>query len=56
MVHQIGHVLGLSHTENKESIMWPYHKGFVPGLELSDQDVINVQNIHGKYSITTLIS
>ncbi|XP_072032759.1 stromelysin-1-like [Amphiura filiformis] len=47
VVHEIGHVLGLSHTNVKDSIMWPYHKGFVPGLELSEHDIMNVQKIHG---------
>ena len=46
--HQIGHVLGLSHTDDKESIMWPYHKGFIPGLALSKEDIRRVQEIHGK--------
>ena len=50
-VHQIGHILGLGHTDVKDAIMWPYAKGFVPGLELSETDIRNVQAIHGKATI-----
>ena len=51
-VHEIGHVLGLAHTDKSYSIMYAiYHQNVVPqaGFELGWEDRKSVQKIYGIY-------
>ncbi|KAK6920342.1 Peptidase M10, metallopeptidase [Dillenia turbinata] len=45
--HEIGHVLGLAHTTNKESIMYPSLKPRTRKLELTLDDIKGVQALYG---------
>ncbi|CAG5116421.1 unnamed protein product [Candidula unifasciata] len=47
-VHEIGHVLGLNHTNKTYSIMYAYHATeLTPEFELSWDDRHDIQNIYG---------
>ena len=49
-VHEIGHVLGLAHTNKSQSIMYAIYHGTAlsPEFELSREDRKDVQKIYGK--------
>lgn len=46
-IHEIGHVLGLSHSSVKEAVMYPTLKPRAKKLELSVDDVNGVQALYG---------
>lgn len=47
-VHEIGHSLGLEHSNVYEAIMYPWYKGYQGGeIELTDDDVAGIQNLYG---------
>ena len=49
-VHELGHSLGLSHSDLFGAIMYPFYLHF-PGLdfELTQDDVLGIQSIYGKH-------
>uniref|UniRef100_A0A914P654 Peptidase metallopeptidase domain-containing protein n=1 Tax=Panagrolaimus davidi TaxID=227884 RepID=A0A914P654_9BILA len=53
-LHEIGHILGLPHSNNSESIMYPYfinpfdnNQKYHKPTKLSDYDVKNIQKLYG---------
>ena len=45
-LHEIGHLLGLEHSDDEKSVMWPfYKKGHVL---LQDDDINGIQALYGK--------
>jgi len=42
-IHEVGHALGLNHTENKNSVMYPVDQGITA---LSEQDINNLRKIY----------
>ena len=50
-VHEIGHVLGLAHTNKSQSIMYAIYHGTAlsPEFELSREDRKDVQKIYGQF-------
>ncbi|KAL9970450.1 hypothetical protein ACROYT_G022826 [Oculina patagonica] len=47
-VHEFGHSLGLMHTNIEGAIMYPYYTGYVPDLQLHDDDIDGIQALYGK--------
>ena len=47
-VHEFGHSLGLEHSNVRESIMYPWYKGYFPTIELTQDDIAGIQEIYGK--------
>jgi len=45
--HELGHSLGLSHSNVPESLMTPFYRGFVPDLDLHGDDVEGIQQLYG---------
>lgn len=49
-VHEFGHSMGLEHSNVRESIMYPWYKGYFPNIELTEDDILGIQDIYGKCS------
>ena len=49
-VHEIGHILGLSHdTNDKGAIMYPYYNSKIfSKLKLGTSDIRRIQNLYGR--------
>ncbi|CAH1802114.1 unnamed protein product [Owenia fusiformis] len=46
--HELGHALGLQHSDKKDSVMTPYYQGYKNNFELSIDDVQDIQAIYGE--------
>jgi len=47
-VHEFGHSMGLEHSNVRESIMYPWYKGYFPNIELTYDDIAGIQALYGK--------
>jgi len=47
VAHELGHSLGLLHSNNYRAMMSPYHKGWRPGLSLDSDDIRAVKALYG---------
>ncbi|XP_054270078.1 matrilysin-like [Macrosteles quadrilineatus] len=45
-VHELGHSLGLDHSNNRDAIMYPSYGGYTSKLKLHDDDIRTVQRIY----------
>ncbi|XP_071965059.1 macrophage metalloelastase-like isoform X2 [Antedon mediterranea] len=46
-VHELGHSLGLSHSEVVGAIMYPWYPGYIKNLQLHPDDIAGIQAIYG---------
>ncbi|XP_078350865.1 macrophage metalloelastase-like isoform X2 [Oculina patagonica] len=47
-VHEFGHSLGLEHSNVRESIMYPWYKGYHPNIQLTSDDIQGIQALYPK--------
>ena len=47
-VHEFGHSMGLEHSNVRESIMYPWYKGYFPNIELTRDDILGIQALYGE--------
>lgn len=48
IVHELGHSLGLSHSDKREAVMAPFYRGWDPYLKLSNDDKQAIQSLYGQ--------
>lgn len=54
-MHELGHSLGLSHSDKREAVMAPFYRGWDPYLKLSKDDKSAVQALYGpKRSVSSV--
>jgi len=52
--HELGHSLGLTHSKNRNSIMWPFYIPCYKDIKLQLDDIKGIQKIYGKPKIQTV--
>ena len=48
--HELGHSFGLEHSSVRESVMYPWYKGYVENIELSNGDIEEIHALYGEQS------
>ena len=46
--HELGHSLGLSHTDVKSALMAPFYRGYEPKIKLDIDDINGIQALYGE--------
>ena len=46
--HEIGHSLGLAHSDVQQALMAPFYRGYMPYIDLHDDDIQAVQELYGE--------
>ena len=47
LAHEIGHSLGLSHSDIPDSLMAPFYRGYDPNFSLKEDDILAIQSLYG---------
>ena len=46
-LHEFGHSFGLEHSNVRESVMYPWYKGFFENIDLTIDDIQGIQALYG---------
>lgn len=48
-VHEIGHAIGLDHSNVRGTIMWPSYGGYNANIRLHQDDINGIRSLYGTY-------
>ena len=48
-VHEIGHSLGLGHSDVQDAIMAAFYRGYKPDFSLHQDDINGIRSLYGRY-------
>ena len=48
VTHEIGHTLGLEHSNDRDAVMYPYIKPYDPGFQLGRDDIQRIIDLYGE--------
>ncbi|KAK2168567.1 hypothetical protein LSH36_16g14031 [Paralvinella palmiformis] len=52
-VHELGHSLGIGHSNSPSSVMFHTYRGYKPNLQLDDDDISAIQSLYGPAANTS---
>lgn len=52
-VHELGHSLGLGHSPDPSSIMFPYYQSKSDSFSLGQDDILAMYELYSEYSLST---
>jgi len=53
--HELGHSLGLSHSNVRKSLMAPFYRGYEPNVSLDEDDTEGIQALYGPKTVSNTI-
>ena len=45
--HELGHSLGLSHSDKRNALMAPFYRGYEANIQLDQDDIEGIQTLYG---------
>ena len=46
--HEIGHALGLAHSNEPDAVMSPFYQGYSAQFRLANDDILGIRKLYGK--------
>ena len=47
-LHKFGHTFGMKHTNVRQSVMYPWYKGYIKDIKLTSYDIQTLQALYGE--------